>query len=272
MIVNHVHTATCCACKRLFSGYKAKFFTICILLVFFSGTALATQQENTLTSDSNGVRGVVNAVKQAVIRSDITARVTLAPFRAGETFKKGAVLMKFDCQTYYSEIKVAQAAYRAAKTRYDNAMEMNKYKAAGLYEVDLAKAELAQANASIRVARSRCANCAIKAPYAGRVAETFVHVFETPNAGEPLMKIVGVGALEIRLIAPSKWLTWLKPGATFNFLVDETGTEHQASVTNIGAEVDAVSGTVPIIAQFKKPDSSVLPGMSGVAVFPEGNH
>ena len=81
------------------------------------------------------------------------------------------------------------------------------------------------------------------------------------------MKIVGSNDLELRLIVPSNWLSWLKIGESFSFQVDETGQQHVAQVTQVGAEVDAVSRTVPITAKFEAHPSTVLPGMSGTAVF-----
>jgi len=119
----------------------------------------------------------------------------------------------------------------------------------------------------VLVCQARTKDCVIQAPYSGRVAELAVNAFETPGVNQPLMKIIGSDELELRLIVPSNWLSWLKIGESFSFQVDETGDEHQALVTQVGAEVDAVSRTVAITAKFESLPATVLPGMSGTALF-----
>ncbi len=236
---------------------------LCAATVHAQSPAGAT----TTATDKWEVRGVVRAVRQAEIRSDLTARVKKIPFREGESFSKGDLLIEFDCRALRAEVKAVDAAYRVAKAQYENAVEMNRLNAAGLYEVQIRKAEMSEALFRTQAGKARVDNCVIKAPYSGRIAERHVNPFETPNAGEPLLKIVGGKELEIRLIAPSQWLSWLKIGANLEFVIDETGGGYAAVVGNIGAEVDAVSGTVPIIATFNDPEKRILPGMSGVAYF-----
>ena len=79
------------------------------------------------------------------------------------------------------------------------------------------------------------------------------------------MKIVGAGPLELHMVVPSKWLTWLKPGSQLAFTVDETGSTLQARVLRISGAVDAVSQTVKVIAAVPQSPAGVLPGMSGRA-------
>ncbi|MEO0851408.1 MAG: HlyD family secretion protein, partial [Pseudomonadota bacterium] len=122
------------------------------------------------------------------------------------------------------------------------------------------------------VIAARIKGCKIIAPFDGRVAQLSINAHELPANDQPLMKIVGTGALELRLIVPSRWLSWVTPGTAFDFIIDETGARYEATVLRLGAEVDAVSGTVPIIATFEMLPAAVLPGMSGVAEFaaPQG--
>ncbi len=124
-----------------------------------------------------------------------------------------------------------------------------------------------EAAARSRAAAARLKGCALEAPFDGRVADLFVNAHETPSPDAPLLKIVSDADLELRLIAPSAWLGWLAPGQEFEFEIDETGERLGARVVRIGAEVDAVSRTVPVIAVFNEHPESVLPGMSGAARF-----
>ncbi len=66
---------------------------------------------------------------------------------------------------------------------------------------------------------------------------------------------------------PSTWLTWLKPGAEFQFQVDETDKSYVGVVRRLGAAVDTVSQTIKVFAKFAAPTPDILPGMSGTAQF-----
>ena len=107
--------------------------------------------------------------------------------------------------------------------------------------------------------------CTIAAPYAGRLVERIVDVFEMPQANTPLMKIVKEGRIEIELIVPSNWSGWLEPGYEFWFRVEETGTVHAARLLQLGAVVDPVSRTMKVAALLVDPAPTVRPGMSGSA-------
>jgi multidrug efflux pump subunit AcrA (membrane-fusion protein) len=81
------------------------------------------------------------------------------------------------------------------------------------------------------------------------------------------MDIVGDGLLEAEILVPSMWLNWLKKGHAIQILIDETGKTLDATITHVGATVDAVSQTIALKAQFNKKYESLIAGMSGVAFF-----
>lgn len=223
-------------------------------------------------SPENSVRGVIKAVDEAILTADLRAPVLKTLKRTGETFSKGDTLIEFDCAAERAEYAASRAAYDGAKARYDNQKEMQALEAAGAFDVMLAKAERDEVAARSRVIAARIKGCTLVAPYDGRVAQLSINAHEIPANDQPLMKIVGSEALELRLIVPSRWLSWIEIGTSFSFNVDETGERHTATISRLGAEVDAVSGTIAIIAAFSQVPQTVLPGMSGTAEFtlPQG--
>ena len=222
-------------------------------------------QTTGLSADS--VRGVVRAQQESLLTVSLRARVIEAPVRIGDAFQKGDTLLRFDCDVQSAEASAAYADYKSAKAKYDNTVEMQNFDAAGAFDVKISKAEMEKAAARSRAMKARTKDCDLLAPYNGKVADVMVNVHETPLAETPVMKIVGGGALELKLIVPSEWLAWLVPGHQFTFHVDETDSAYKASVQSIGAEVDATSHTAPIIAVFEEAPLRVLPGMSGYASF-----
>ncbi len=219
-------------------------------------------------SDQDGlVRGVVKARHEAILSVDLNVPVSATPVLTGESFQKGDVLLQFNCEVMKAEIESVKAAHSAARSHYESNKELFGLDAVGRYEVDISKAEMEGAFARLRAARARVKQCEIRAPYNGKISELAVNAYETPRSDTPLLKIVSHEELELRLIVPSSWLSWLSVGTQFDFNIDETQNSYLASIIRVGAEVDAVSHTVPIIAVFTNISDDVLPGMSGAAQF-----
>jgi membrane fusion protein, multidrug efflux system len=222
---------------------------------------------------SSVIRGVIQSQSEAVIASRMTAGIIAMPYKTGQKFPKGALLASFDCSTIRAQLTAAQAATAAYKKSYDTNVELDAFKAVGRNEVGISKANLGKATAEANAVAAQLGGCAVYAPFSGIVVEQIAHAHEVAATGQPLMKIQDAGNLEVQIIVPSNWLTWLKPGAKFEFKVDETGTVLKGSIARLGASVDPVSKTIRVVGQLWGAGGVVLPGMSGAAQFEEaGSH
>jgi len=217
------------------------------------------------------IRGLVRPVARAELRTEIAAPVTKLPFREGEGFAMGDILVEFDCSRYIAELKAAEAAANAARVEFTSKKRLLAHKAVGKDEVLLAGARLDQNLAEVDIHKIVSARCSITAPFSGRIVSLTTSLHEYPKQNLPLMAILDDSRLEIELIAPSNWLTWLVPGSKFDFTIDETGRAITATVDRIGAEVDAVSQTIRLFAIFPVTDGNALAGMSGTATFSGGS-
>ena len=63
--------------------------------------------------------------------------------------------------------------------------------------------------------RVTVSKCTLNAPFSGRIARLYAepHAFVSP--GKPLMEILDSRRLELQMIVPSRWLTWLKKDLYF---------------------------------------------------------
>jgi len=212
-------------------------------------------------------RGVLRARQTANIAAAMSARILKAPYKAGQSFKRGARLIQFDCGHLSAQKNALIAAQTTARLKHENIKELLVAGAAGQLEETLAAAEVHQTTTEIAVINTQLKNCEIRAPYAGIVQETHVSAYDTPAINTPLLSIIRQGAPEIKLIAPSSWLAWLKPGTPFKFTIDETQMSYMADIVRTGASVDPVSQTIELTARFKTKTPGALAGMSGVAHF-----
>ncbi len=213
------------------------------------------------------VRGVVNPSSESTIASKMTARIIAMPYSEGQGFPAGALLARFDCSQIKAQLNAAQAAATAYRKTYETNVELDQYEAVGKNEVAVSKANLGKADAEAAAVSSQLSDCEVRAPFAGKVVEQIAHVKEIAASGQPLLKIQSGREVELELIVPSKWLTWMKPGAAFAFKIDETGNTIKGRVKRFGASVDPVSKTIRVIGVVTQRQGIVLAGMSGTATF-----
>ena len=233
----------------------------------------ARQSIDTMSTGSIGsssdfdARGVIKPNAEVTIGAGISARIIDLPYKAGSSFKKGDVLLAFDCARQQADLRGAEAGLKKAAQIHKTKLRLKSRGAAGSQEVLEAEADREAAGAKRDALREQTTACMIHAPFSGRVVERHVESYETPAANAPLITVIDDSSLELDLIVPSNWLRWMRTGSTFSFEVDELGQNYDAKIVRLGAKVDAVSQTVKMTGTFVERPENVLAGMSGTARF-----
>ena len=206
------------------------------------------------------------AIHTATLSSEIAARIDAIASRVGDRFRKGDMLVSFDCALPNAQLTHAQAALTEAARTYEIDRRAAAQKTTTPLELDIPAAEVLKAKADLTAAETRVSKCSIAAPFAGIVAGQKMRAFEYATPGQPIIEVLDDRALEVELIAPSRWLGWLKPGTPFQLRVEETGKTYPAKVVRLGGRVDPASQSVRAIGEISGEAAELLPGMSGHAV------
>ena len=84
---------------------------LCLSIFLFSYIFTVNAEEDSLFNDMSEeiIRGLVKPQKKTVISSEIPAKIINIPFKDGEAFKQGDLLIKFDCSLYYAQLASANA-------------------------------------------------------------------------------------------------------------------------------------------------------------------
>lgn len=242
-----------------------------VIVVLGTGIVLGQNNSEPMENDLDYIRGLVKPVRTATLSSGIMGKITKIPYRMGDSFGKGEILVKFDCSLYEAELTAARAELKGESRKFENNSELLKLNAASQVEVDISESNLQKAEAEMQMANVRVERCTVRAPYQGRVIDIRVNEFESVTPDQPLLTILSDTQLEIELIVPSSWLNWLRKGVGFKFTVDETGRTYDAKVAQLGASVDPVSQTIRVKGVFVEETEQVLSGMSGTAFFDSVN-
>jgi membrane fusion protein, multidrug efflux system len=268
---NGVTTALCCSLLTLSlssgasaqSGVRQKWTTITTPAALSFGTRQSDGDHNS----TSPIRVVVRSYETAALSAEINARITLLPQREGDRFKKGDIIVEFDCRKIIAEHDGALAALRGHQSIYENQQQLLRYKAAGTLAVNQALHELDKAKAEVRGLEAKRSGCQITAPFDGRVTEKSAQVHEIAQPNQPILKIINEGKMELVMMVPSNMLSKVADGTRFRVKLDENGDLHEARIVQSTGLIDPVSQSARMIAELTNAPSNVTPGMSGTAMF-----
>ena len=206
------------------------------------------------------------AQTSATIGAPMVGRLTQFPLKDGERFAQGQVLARFFCAEKEGALGHARALLEGKRQVFSSKQKLHNLGSSSEVEFEVAQAEVQEATADVQTAQAMVDSCVVLAPFAGRVSGVFTHNFQFVGTGAPLLEILSDKDLELELIVPSLWLSWLKPGQPFDVAIDETGKTYAAKITRVSGKVDAVSRSVKVYGQIDHPTDALLPGMSGRAL------
>lgn len=243
-----------------------QFRTVASMLAFLLvglPFAASCQQLETVTE----VRAHFVAMRTPTIAAEIAGRVIAMPFRPGETFPESAVLVSLDCGVHRAREARAVAQRDRAGRQLAALQSLDRSGATSRLELSLAQADVAAAEAELRLVQLAVQRCEIRAPFAGTVVERRVQPSEYVVEGQPLIQVLDHADLELEALVPSQLLSWLKPGAEFEVELDEVSGVRQARIVRVAPLIDPISQTVKVYARVTPRDIAIIAGMSGRARF-----
>ena len=236
-----------------------KFLASLIIASFFLSTQAHSQDMES--------RALVVASQEAVLSSELAARIENIAVKEMQRFKKGDLLIQFDCSLYEAQKDVVSANANGALIKLKSDEQMLQMRSIGKYELELSISEYEKAKSELRIAELNVERCQIKAPFDGAVEEVVVNTFETIQPQVELMKIIQTDILELEMVVSSEWISWLTIGHPIKVYIDEIQKDFNASISGIGANVDPVSQTIQLKGTITDASPALLPGMSGRVVF-----
>jgi RND family efflux transporter MFP subunit len=217
--------------------------------------------------DPYAIRVLLAPALETTLVSQVVGRIAAVNVNLGDKFAKGKTLISFDCGEQSARLQMANAELASARDTHEAKLRLQGLQQAGEVEVSMAANNTAKAQAQVSLYRAQLSQCAIVAPFSGRAVKIAVKPHQGVNQAQPLIEIVSDGPLKLRLNAPAKWVSWLKPGTPFEVTIDETGKRYKAKVSALNARIDAVSQTIELEATIADTAPDLLPGMSGIARF-----
>jgi RND family efflux transporter MFP subunit len=224
------------------------------------------QDDPALNVGKQDIRAQLTAVTYNSIASELSAKISELPFKEGQAFKVGQVLVVFDCGTQQAQFQKTKAVLSIADRNYQTNKKLLALGSVGRIEYENSYSEYLKAKAENDELASVLARCNVLAPYSGLIVEQKVRAQQYVQAGQPLLDILDKSSLELEFVAPSKWSPWLTEGYKFEIKLDETGKSYPAKITRVNGKIDPVSQTIKVAAVIDGEFKEISPGMSGVLI------
>jgi len=140
----------------------------------------------------------VQALRDSVVASRLTAYVTALPLFEGDSFKRGEVLAKLDMvpsgqgqgSSLNADLAAAESSLKSERERLHRAQALYKIQGVSLEQVQSGEAAFAAAGARHAAARENLRNATVVAPFDGVVSQRLVQPGDLATPGKPLLKIV----------------------------------------------------------------------------------
>jgi RND family efflux transporter MFP subunit len=186
----------------------------------------------------------VDPEQTAVVRQAraVLDQATLTRDRTAATAKKGIVSQ--------ADLDAAEAAFRVAEGRYQDALE----------EVRNRQAILSQRRIELELARQALSDSRLTAPFAGRVRERHATPGQYLAAGTPVVTIVKVHPLRLRLSIPEREAASVRVGQLVRVRLEGDPAAYEGRVARVGPAIEESSRTLSIEAEVANPVGALRPG------------
>ncbi|NMA41801.1 MAG: efflux RND transporter periplasmic adaptor subunit [Oligosphaeraceae bacterium] len=213
-----------------------------------------------------------------------SARVVEVPFRAGESFEAGALLIRMESSDLQARVDAATENLKGAESRLEfataeyerfgklkdaQAVSLRDYDAA-LSAYNTAQAQVAALEQELLYAQTNLQYSEIRAPFSGMVSERRCEPGDLATPQNILLRIFNPAKLQFRVPLREGLYAAVKIGDLLHAEVEATGGRYAARVREIIPEVSTYSRSFLINACLEESAAGLVPGMYAVCDIPLG--
>ncbi|WP_324590896.1 efflux RND transporter periplasmic adaptor subunit [Accumulibacter sp.] len=140
---------------------------------------------------------VVEAARQATVAAQVSGRLVEVHVDAGQSVRKGDLLMRIDAREASEAAAAAAASYINARANHERLLRLQRQGFISQAALDKAKAEFDAASATHKQASVGVSHATVRAPIGGVVAERLSELGEMATPGKPLLSIYDPQSLRL---------------------------------------------------------------------------
>jgi len=251
----------------------------------WAGSIATARVEREEAGDVYVAEGLVEAVRQSVIASQVAGRITALPVKAGDAVKSGQLLARIDERAAAQQVVASQAQVAAARAQmdvsrkeYERSQRLFQKQYISQAAMDQAEAQYKAAQAQARamlaqagVATTETSFHTLLAPYAGVLANVSAEVGDMATPGKPLMTLYEPTMLRVVVNLPESYVASLQRGARVMVEIPSAGKElrmQKAESVVLLPTADPTSHTVQARLNLTAGVARIAPGTFARAHLP----
>ena len=241
--------------------------------------SVAPAVQRTVT-DIEEFTGRLEAPRSVEVRPRIGGTIDKVHFRDGQPVAQGAMLFTIDPKPFQAELARAQSQLTAARSRaalatsdLARAKKLLDSKAVSAQEFDqltsgaaTSGADIAAAEAAVRVAQLNLGYTSVRAPMAGQLSRAIITEGNLVNDQSVLTTLVATQTVYAYFDGSEQTFLRLRKGDPGQRLVhmglaDEPGLPHEGKVDFIDNQLNPQTGSIRMRAVFDNPKGEFTPGL-----------
>ncbi|MCX7941042.1 MAG: efflux RND transporter periplasmic adaptor subunit, partial [Endomicrobia bacterium] len=227
-------------------------------------------------SISYPVMGTIKGTVETELRFEIEGVIQKYNYKEGDRIPKDATIAYLDIKDAMAKLQYAKNKYESEKAAYFSAQQRLKvyedlFKLKAIseskiievrYEVESIKQRMATAMAELDLAQSNLQKTNLKAPYAGVLAEIYIHAGEFVTPNDVVAKFISIQDVYCEVEVPEKDVLQLKTGLNATLTCDAyPNTKFDGVVSEIAPIVKEKTRTVVVKIRIPNPQGLLRSGM-----------
>ena len=223
--------------------------------------------------------GYLEARRQITLSSKAQGRIVEMPVRESQRIQTGDLVARLESDEARASLSLARAELADAQRELTRLVELQARSAASKADLDRARTQRDVARARLDLAQVAFDNREIRAPMDGTVIRKIRDVGEfltigvtaEGDPGTAVATLADLSAIDVALEVGETEIAKVALGGVA-LVTPEAAPRRRylADVVEIAAMADRQTGTVPVTVRIRDPDASLLPDMSAVVAFLEG--
>lgn len=206
--------------------------------------------------------GTLRSWESIVVKPEVTGRITKINFEEGTLVKEGQVLIELDSAETEAEVQRSKAALDLAKETYQRALTLRKGGAGSVAALDRAQADLAAAEATLKLAEARLAKTRLTAPFDGVIGLRKVSIGALLVPGQEIVNLEQINPLKVDFKVPEMLLASVKVGQTIRLRLDAMGSRGvEGTVYAIDPLLETGGRAIVLRARIPNAEGELRPGL-----------
>ena len=209
------------------------------------------------------VVGTVASEESVHLSARINAYVSGIFASAGQSIKKGQVLIDLDSREMQEKLAAANIQLKQSRTEYNRTLSLYKQKAATEQSLTAAESMYNAAQSQVAEIDVMLTYTRIKSPIDGIVTDRQVEKGDLANPGQTLLSVYDPLNMRMEVPVPIRLIDKLSLGQSVDISLDRPTRPFRGRVSEIVSAVDPLSRTQEVKVHINNKKGDILPGTFG---------